>query len=212
MDTPRHLTRHLTRHLNCETTQELLPWLLNGSLEGEEREAVTGHLRGCEVCRGELEETAAVGELFDVHVPAWDLAAYSQGLSPAEWQRLELEEHLATCPRCRSELAGAQSTLAIEAKPLRTTARVGRPRIALAAAVVLAALLGFWAGKSERGVTGSESAPLQTAGATLERDRSGPLHGDDFESGKMTGWIVVSPTSGASQDTDSLDLPIREKL
>jgi putative zinc finger protein len=35
---------------------ELLPWLINGTLAGPEREAVEQHLRACIVCRRELKE------------------------------------------------------------------------------------------------------------------------------------------------------------
>lgn len=35
---------------------ELLPWLINGTLAGAEREAVEQHVRACIVCRRELKE------------------------------------------------------------------------------------------------------------------------------------------------------------
>ena len=35
---------------------ELLPWLINGTLAGTEREAVEQHLRACIVCRREIKE------------------------------------------------------------------------------------------------------------------------------------------------------------
>ena len=35
---------------------ELLPWLINGTLAGSEREAVEQHVRACIVCRRELKE------------------------------------------------------------------------------------------------------------------------------------------------------------
>lgn len=35
---------------------ELLPWLINGTLAGEERDGVERHLRACIVCRRELKE------------------------------------------------------------------------------------------------------------------------------------------------------------
>jgi anti-sigma factor RsiW len=34
---------------------ELLPWLANGTLEGEERAAVEAHLADCDTCRSELQ-------------------------------------------------------------------------------------------------------------------------------------------------------------
>ena len=39
---------------------ELLPWLINGTLEGGEREAVEQHVRACIVCRRELKEQNAL--------------------------------------------------------------------------------------------------------------------------------------------------------
>jgi hypothetical protein len=36
-------------------TQELLPWFLNGTLEGDEAQQVEEHLRGCPACQAELE-------------------------------------------------------------------------------------------------------------------------------------------------------------
>jgi len=38
-----------------QTVQELLPWFLNGTLQGEEAVKVEEHLRGCPGCREELE-------------------------------------------------------------------------------------------------------------------------------------------------------------
>jgi hypothetical protein len=35
---------------------ELLPWLINGSLDGEERDAVADHATSCVICRRELDE------------------------------------------------------------------------------------------------------------------------------------------------------------
>jgi anti-sigma factor RsiW len=38
-----------------QNVQELLPWFLNGTLQGEEAAKVEDHLRGCPGCRAELE-------------------------------------------------------------------------------------------------------------------------------------------------------------
>lgn len=51
---------------------ELLPWLVNGRLEGRERDAVEAHLRNCLPCRRELKEQqrlrAALLEHPAVHI------------------------------------------------------------------------------------------------------------------------------------------------
>lgn len=45
---------------DCHRTVLALPWLLNGSLEADERRAVREHLIRCPACRGELATTRTV--------------------------------------------------------------------------------------------------------------------------------------------------------
>jgi len=49
---------------------ELLPWLVNGTLRGAERRAVTEHVSGCLICRRELDALRALSAL--VKAPAGD--------------------------------------------------------------------------------------------------------------------------------------------
>ncbi|HJR70799.1 MAG TPA: zf-HC2 domain-containing protein [Gammaproteobacteria bacterium] len=53
---------------------DLLPWLVNGTLDATERDAVEQHVRTCIVCRRELKEQrhlkAAVGKQPTIHVSA----------------------------------------------------------------------------------------------------------------------------------------------
>lgn len=44
------------RHLSHEQAAELLPWLVNDSLVGEEKENVLVHARDCVICRRDLDE------------------------------------------------------------------------------------------------------------------------------------------------------------
>jgi len=44
---------------------ELLPWLVNDSLEPDEREVVQGHATSCVICRRELDELRALHEAID---------------------------------------------------------------------------------------------------------------------------------------------------
>ncbi len=48
----------------CHRTVLALPWLLNGSLEAEERRQVREHLIGCPACRAELARTRETLVLF----------------------------------------------------------------------------------------------------------------------------------------------------
>ena len=50
--------------MNCDLAAELLPWLLNGTLEAGERRRLVEHLRGCSACRAALADTQV----------AWDLS------------------------------------------------------------------------------------------------------------------------------------------
>src|SRR5688572_21576269 len=81
---------------------ELLPWLANGTLTGEEREAVEQHARACIACRRELKEQqrlhAAVRARRTVDVSA-----------EAGFDRLnaELDTALAERPRWRARYAKA---------------------------------------------------------------------------------------------------------
>ncbi len=87
--------------MNCELAVELLPWLLNGSLEAGERRDLIEHLRGCAACRAALAETRAAWEIFDWHPPAAALVAATTSAGAGAH---DVAEHLAACPRCAAEL------------------------------------------------------------------------------------------------------------
>jgi hypothetical protein len=113
--------------MNCDLAAELLPWLLNGTLEAGERRELIEHLRGCDACRAALADTRVAWDLFDWHPPAAALVAYAgaaeAGGSGATVGAAEagergapaasgdatadsgaIEEHLAGCPKCAAEL------------------------------------------------------------------------------------------------------------
>jgi len=90
--------------MSCEQVAELLPWLLNGTLEEEERQAVEGHLEGCPRCRAELEDTAFAGRVFGQHLPTEVLVELGFGGTPEGLDPAVVEEHLADCPKCAAEL------------------------------------------------------------------------------------------------------------
>ena len=110
--------------MNCDLAAELLPWLLNGTLEAGERREVIEHLRGCDACRAALADTQVAWEIFDWHPPAAALVAHfaaaageagaavgppGAGAAPAAsggatGDAGAIAEHLASCPKCAAEL------------------------------------------------------------------------------------------------------------
>ncbi|MCP4659632.1 MAG: zf-HC2 domain-containing protein [bacterium] len=99
---------------DCQDAIELLPWFLNGSLDGDERQALHDHLATCESCRSELEQTTRAWEVFAQHVPSLALAEYAEGLEPSELNRERIEQHLARCPSCRQELEWATADRVVD--------------------------------------------------------------------------------------------------
>src|SRR5688572_24470403 len=95
---------------NCDDATERLPWLLNGTLGDEEREAVREHLTQCASCRRALEDTRLAWETFDQHLPTEDIVALAWG----ETSNAALEEHLESCPRCTAELELARMSRSLE--------------------------------------------------------------------------------------------------
>jgi len=102
--------------MDTERATELLPWLLNGTLEGPERDEVLNALRTSEELRAELAETHQAGEVFGQHVPAADLVAHAFG-EPTGLDRGRIEAHLALCASCAEELAMARESHALAEAP-----------------------------------------------------------------------------------------------
>src|SRR5262245_2086342 len=90
--------------MTCEQANQLLPWLLNGTLEDEEARRVREHLAGCAACRAALADTRFAWRLFDEHVPTAALVAYAFDDLPAGMAPALVERHVADCPRCAAEL------------------------------------------------------------------------------------------------------------
>ncbi len=104
-----------TPDLSCHAALERQPWLLNGTLEGEERRALLDHLAACEGCQAELEATALVWQTLDQHVPSLALAELGLGAPlSGDPDRESIERHLAHCPSCRRELELIQSDCLVD--------------------------------------------------------------------------------------------------
>jgi anti-sigma factor RsiW len=102
-----------------ERTLELLPWLVNGTLEGDERREVEAHLASCPECRSELAATRRAFEVYAAHLPAAALTAYVADPGAPSWEvdgrpleRGLVEAHLAACAACRDEVEMLRAGLA----------------------------------------------------------------------------------------------------
>lgn len=61
---------HENETLTHEQALELLPWLVNGSLEDEERRCVTSHLEACHACRTSVERERELAAVLMEREPA----------------------------------------------------------------------------------------------------------------------------------------------
>ena len=89
--------------IDHEGAARLLPWLVNGTLQGSERERVERHVHDCLTCRAELREQQALRTLVQRH-PDVHLSA-EQGFA---------------------ELAGRLEAAAADAPPRKTSRSGGR--------------------------------------------------------------------------------------
>lgn len=110
--------------MNCDLAAELLPWLLNGTLEAGERRELIEHLRDCSACRAALADAQVAWDIFDWHPPPAALVAHAAAsgavgahpaigagagsVPPASGDAAPgaraIEDHLAGCPKCAAEL------------------------------------------------------------------------------------------------------------
>lgn len=199
------------RTLDCRNVAELLPWLVNGSLDEGERRGLEDHLASCETCLHELAETAELWNVVTRHVPSLALAEYAHGLPPSALDRESLERHLAVCPSCRAELEVAMSDRIVDFEAARA-ARAHRPasrqavrwrRLAMAASFIGVLVTGAWLGSVFDSDSGGPVPPAfqsRTAATPAEpferrEDRSsqvifaaGTIFADGFESGAPRDW------------------------
>lgn len=112
--------------MTCDDAIELLPWLLNGTLEEGERREIRRHLETCERCREALTDTREAWMTFGQHLPSETLVALAYGEVPQEIDPALAERHLASCPECAAELELARTSHRLE-KDERIAVFPGRP-------------------------------------------------------------------------------------
>src|SRR5215213_7080096 len=100
--------------MTCDDAIQLLPWLLNGTLEEGGRREVRRHLETCERCREALAETREAWTIFGQHLPSETLVALAYGETPAGIDPVLAGRHLASCPECAAELELARTSRRLE--------------------------------------------------------------------------------------------------
>lgn len=169
---------------------ELLPWLLNGSLEEEERAELRAHLAGCSRCRQQLEESAAVWVMHAAHPPTSLLVDWAEGRPLAAAERRLVADHLESCESCRQQADLAAEVLAValddgnEGEATPRAARRGSWRtVVLAAAALLVTVLAGSVLWQERAVT-RRAVELEEANTALRQEleterRRGEARGEE---------------------------------
>lgn len=186
---------------------ELLPWLLNGSLEEEERVELRAHLAACSRCRQQLEESAAVWVMHAAHPPTSLLVDWAEGRPLAASERRLVAEHLESCESCRRQAELAAEVLAVdlddgnegEATP-RATRRASWRQVVLAAAALLVAVLAGSLLWQQRAVT-RRAVELDEANTALRQEleterRRGEARGEEVRGLEDRLAILEAPRVG----------------
>lgn len=185
--------------MSCTSVVELLPWLLNGTLEPEERSRVVGHLAGCEACRRELAETLVACRAFAQHPTTGELVdlVFDRPLA----DRALVEQHLTACNGCAEQVALLRQARVFEADgvvplaPPRAAATAGRWRaLAIAASVVAVVAAGGW--------LRSARMPLEvTPAATVAGMEAGPVA--ELVAGRLPVVEFLTPASALHRNAQS---------
>ena len=203
--------------IHCAQCVELLPWLLNESLDDGERVAVLGHLQSCSDCQREWEETKRSAWMLEQHVPSRVLVDHVLGLGTPYPSQL-VENHLLACASCckEAETMTAEKQIVLmkpkakQGRPAETSRVVTQGRqgwlvAASLAAAVLTVLL--WSSPQSSEPTGG-SPPIDEAStladsteiagegydqAALEgtAQSNEDLHADSFDSGGLGSWSHI---------------------
>jgi anti-sigma factor RsiW len=137
--------------MNCDQAIEILPWLLNDTLEAGERREVRRHLETCRRCREALADTQESWRILDQHLPTETLVALAYGETPTDLDPALVQRHLVSCPPCAAELEMVATSRRLEedekialfpARPRRQSQETGANR-GWRAAALAASLAGL---------------------------------------------------------------------
>lgn len=177
--------------MKCERVAELLPWLMNDTLDAAERALAREHLAQCAQCRRELGETGFAWSLHRQHVPIAALIARAYQQPTGDIEPAAFNRHLESCQECAEQFELARASRRLEEEEETTTAAQVVPLAsrktawrraplwryaAIAASLLLAVAIGGWL-RSWR-----QTAELQaqmTGQETLLRERLARLEADN---------------------------------
>ena len=102
--------------MDCERTAELLPWLMNETLESSEQRLVREHLARCQRCQRELAQTSFAWSVYRQHVPAQALVRLAYDRPDIAAERNLFERHVEACPDCAEQLELVRESRRLEAQ------------------------------------------------------------------------------------------------
>lgn len=210
--------------MNCSTVTELLPWVLNGTLDAEERRQVEDHLAACESCREELRQTRVAGAVYGAHPPPQALVDHAAGRPPAEIPAELLSRHLATCPTCIEEVALLRQSHALAASeeeigvdPPGATVVVGPwsvqrwRHLALAASIAGLVALGVSTWSVLQGRTGASELSTRLAQAE-ERSRELAAENERLQASEVESRRQVAELSDRVEAANLTAGELEERL
>ncbi len=137
----------------CAVVEERLPWLLNGTLDPEERADMLQHVRNCSSCRGALSASHETGMAADTHLPIDTLLDLADGLTLGSDDQRLAAAHLDACDQCAEELRALSAGFVLPRVVQRPESGPAALWRSLALAAALAAVLfglGWWQASSAR--------------------------------------------------------------
>jgi flagellar biosynthesis GTPase FlhF len=130
--------------MDCNRIEELLPWLVNGSLPEPETSFVKEHLARCAKCKQSLNETKFMLTATQTHVPIEILIDYASERALKSYDPILFEKHLAVCDECSEQLKLASESFdSIETAKVISFAEAKEKRKAAVVVPVSATSL-FW--------------------------------------------------------------------
>jgi hypothetical protein len=95
---------------DCQHIAELMPWLLNGTLDEAERRQVRHHLAQCQQCQRGLDETAMALAVHRQHAPAEAIVDYAFDRPVTGIEPELLRQHLDFCRECAEQVEMARAS------------------------------------------------------------------------------------------------------